>query len=100
MLVEQLGSHLRELKSLENAGLVDEARTTLSKLLAAQEHERKEIEEKIAEETRHLQHSQADHQRLIGDFKESKIVIQSAEQVIATARATIVRAQALIEINE
>ena len=57
MLVEQLESHLRELKSLENAGSVDKARTTLSKLLASQEHERKEMEEQIAEETRHLQRS-------------------------------------------
>jgi len=100
MLVEQLGSHLRELKSLKNVGLVDEARTTLNKLLAAQEHERKEMEEQIAEEIRHLQHFQADHQRLIGDSKESEIIIQSAEQVIATAQATIARAQALIETNE
>ena len=100
MLVEQLGSHLKELKTLENAGLVDEARTTLNKLLAIQEHERMEMEEQIAEETCHLQHFQADHQRLIGDSKESEIVIQSAKQVIATARATIARAQALIETNE
>ena len=33
MLVEQLGSHLKELKTLENAGSMDEARSTLSKLL-------------------------------------------------------------------
>ena len=43
MLVEQLGNHLKELKTLENTGSVDEARMTLSKLLAAQEHERKEM---------------------------------------------------------
>jgi len=54
MLVEQLGSHLKELKTLENAGSIDEAQTILSKLLAAQEHERKEMEEQIAEEARHL----------------------------------------------
>jgi len=54
MLVEQLGSYLKKLKSLENAGSVDEARTTLDKLLAAQDHERKEMEEQISEETRHL----------------------------------------------
>ena len=65
MLVEQLGSDLKELKSLENAGSVDEARTTLDKLLAAQEHEQKEMEEQIAEEARHLQHFQADYQRLM-----------------------------------
>ena len=52
MLVEQLGSHLKELKTLENAGSVDEVWTTLNKLLAAQEHERKDMEEQIAEETR------------------------------------------------
>ena len=39
VIVEQLGSHLKELKTLENAGSMDEARSTLSKLLAAQEHE-------------------------------------------------------------
>jgi len=38
MLIEQLGSHLKELKTLENAGSMDEARSTLSKLLVAQEH--------------------------------------------------------------
>ena len=100
MLVEQLGSHLKELKTLENACSMDEARSTLSKLLAAQEYERKEIEEQMAEEARHLQHFQADYQRLIGDSKESEIIIQSAEQVITTARITIARAQALIEANE
>ena len=42
ILVEQLGSHLKELKTLENADSVEEARITLSKLLAAQEYERKE----------------------------------------------------------
>jgi len=78
---------------------MDEARSTLSKLLAAQEHERKEIEEQMTEETRHLQHFQADYQRLIGDSKKSEIVMQSAKQVITTARITIVRAQALIEAN-
>ena len=100
MLVEQLGSHLKELKTLENANSMDEAHSTLSKLLASQEHEKKEMEEQIAEEARHHQHFQADHQRLIGDSKESEIVIQSAEQVITTARITIARAQALIETNE
>ena len=57
MLIEQLGSHLKELKTLENASLIDGAQSILSKLLAAQEHEQKEMEEQIAKETRHLQHS-------------------------------------------
>jgi len=54
MLVEQLGSCLKELKTLENASSMDKARSTLSKLLATQEYERKEMEEQIAEEARHL----------------------------------------------
>jgi len=45
MLVEQLGICLRELKTLEKASSIDEARSMLGKLLAAQEHERKEMEE-------------------------------------------------------
>ena len=61
MLVEQLGSHLKELKILENAGLMEEAQSTLSKLLAAQEHEQKEMEEQMAEEARHLHNFQADY---------------------------------------
>jgi len=54
VLIEQLGSCLRELKTLEKASSMDEARSTLSKLLAAQEHERKEMEEQMAKEARHL----------------------------------------------
>ena len=87
MLVEQLGSDLKELKSLKDAGSVHEARETLNRLLAAQEQERKEMEEQIAEEIRHLQHFQADHQRLIGDSRESELVMLSAEQVIVGPKA-------------
>ena len=47
MLVEQLGSRLKELKTLENASSMDEARLTLGKLLAAQEHEQKDMEEQM-----------------------------------------------------
>ena len=79
---------------------MDEARSTLSKLLDAQEHERKEIEEQMAEEACHIQHFQADYQRWVGDQKESEVVIKSAEQIITTAQITIAKAQALIEVNE
>ena len=58
------------------------------------------MEEKIAEETHHLERFQADHQKLIGESKESEIVMLTAEQVIISARATITRAEALIAINE
>ena len=54
VLVEQLRSYLKELKSLENAGSMEEARSILSKLLATQEHERTDIEEQMTEEARHL----------------------------------------------
>jgi len=47
--VEQLGTCLKELRTLEGASPMSEAQVVLGKLLAAQEHERKEIEEKIAE---------------------------------------------------
>ena len=71
---------------------MDEARSTLSKLFAAQEHERKEMEEQMAEEAHHLYNFQADYQRLVNDSRESEIITNSAEQVIATARATITKA--------
>ena len=54
----------------------------------------------MVEEARHLHNFQADYQRLVNDSNESEIVIQSTEQVIATAQAAIARAQALIEANE
>ena len=44
-LIEQLGICLKELRTLEKANLVDEARLMLNMLLAAQECERKEMEE-------------------------------------------------------
>ena len=72
----------------------------LSKLLATQEHERKEMEEQMAKKANHLQHFQANYQRLVDDSKESEIVTSSAEQVIAMAQATIAKAQALIQVNE
>ena len=71
---------------------MDEARSMLGKLLAAQEHERKEMEEKMVEEARHLYNFQAEYQRLADDSKESDIVTKSAEQVIAIAQATIAKA--------
>jgi len=53
-LVEQLGICLKELRTLEKASPMDEAQSTLNKLLTTQEHERKEIEKQMAEEARHL----------------------------------------------
>ena len=58
------------------------------------------MEEQMVEEARHLHNFQADYQRLVDDSKEFEIVTKSTEQVIATARATIAKTQALIQVNE
>jgi len=91
---------LKELKTLEKASLVDEARSMLNKLLTAQEYQRKEKEEQMAEEARHLHNFQASYQRLVDDSRESKVVTKNTEQVITTTWATISKAQALIQVNE
>ena len=44
-LVEQLGICLKEIRTLEKDNPVDEAQSMLDKLLTAQEHKRKEMEE-------------------------------------------------------
>jgi len=100
LLVEQLGNDLKELKSLEDAGSFHEAQATLTRLIAAQEQERKEMEGQIAEETCHLQHFQADRQKLIGDSRECELIMQSTEQILISARATLAKTEALIAINE
>jgi len=58
-LVEQLGICLKELRTLEKDSPLDEARSILNKLLIAQEHKRKEMEEQMVEEARHLHNFQA-----------------------------------------
>ena len=73
---------------------MDEARSMLNKLLTTQEHERKEMEEQIAGETRHLHNFQASY-----DSRKFEVVTKNAEQVITTTRAAIAKAQALI-VNE
>jgi len=100
LLVEQLGHNLRELRSLENAGSFHEAQETLNRLLAAQEQERREVEEKITERTRLLEGFQADHQKLAVESKESEMIMQAAKQAILDSRAAIARAEALIVLNE
>ena len=100
LLVEQLGLNLRELRSLENAGSFHEARETLNRLLAAQEQERREVEEKITERTRLLEGFQADHQKLAVESKESEMIMQAAKQAILDSRAAIARAEVLIVVNE
>jgi len=100
LVVEQLGQDLRELRSLEDAGSFHEAQETLNRLLAAQEQERREVEEKITDNTRLLESFRADHQRLAIESKESEMVIQAAKQAILDSRAAIARAEAMIILNE
>ena len=61
-LAEQLEMCLKKLRTLENADMVNEARLMLNKLLAAQESERKEIEEQMAEEAHHFDKIMASYQ--------------------------------------
>ena len=101
LLVDQLGQHLRELRSLEDdAGSSHEAQEALNRLLVAQEQERKEVEEKITDSTRLLERVQADHQRLAIESEESETIIQAAKQAILDSRAVIARAEAMIVFNE
>ena len=72
----------------------------LNKLLTAQECERKEMEEQMAEEARHLNDFQTSYQRLINDSRESEVITKNAKQVIANTQAAITKAQALIQVNE
>jgi len=72
----------------------------LNKILTIQECEKKEMEEQMAEEACHLHNFQASYQRLVDDSRESEVITKNAEQAITTARATIAKAQALIQVNE
>jgi len=100
LVVEQLGQDLRELRSLEDAGSIYEAQETLNRLLAVQEQERREVEEKIADNTRLLESFQADRQRLVIESKESEMIMQAAKQAILDSRAAIAKAEAMIVLNE
>jgi len=99
-LVEQLGICLKKLRTLEKTSPMDEARLMLNKLLTAQKCEKKEIEEQMIEEARHLHDFQASYQRLVDNSRESEVATKNAEQVITTARAAIAKAQVLIQVNE
>ena len=99
-VVGQLGQDLRELRSLEDAGSIHDAQETLDRLLAIREQERREVEEKINDNTRLLEGFQADHKRLAVESKESQMTMQAAKQAILDSRAAIARAEAMIILNE
>jgi len=72
----------------------------LNKLLTAQEHEQKEIEEQMAEKAHHFNEFLASYQKLVDDSRESEVIIKNKEQVIENAQVAIAKAQALIQLNE
>ena len=69
-------------------------------LCATQEQEWKEIEEWIAECTRHIDDFRVSYQSLIDDIDQSKVVSKTVKDVIASARMTITKSQALIQYHE
>ena len=68
MLVEQLGTYSRDLRNLKRVSPIADAQWISENLRANQEQERKEIEERIAEEARCLDDSKISYQNLTGDL--------------------------------
>ena len=66
-------------------------------LRANKELERKEIEERIAECTHHIDDFRVSYQNLDNDIHQSKVISKTAEDVIATDRVVITKVQALIQ---
>ena len=69
MLVEQLGTYSRDLRNLERVNLVANAQRVSEHFRVNQEHERKEIEEWIAEEARSFDDAKASYQNLTDDLQ-------------------------------
>jgi len=72
----------------------------LSTLRATQKCEQKEVEEQIAEQSRHLDNSKASYQNLIDDLQRTEIITKCTEGATASARAAIAKEQALIWDNK
>ena len=60
----------------------------------------KNIEEQIAQQTRHLDDFKSSYQILTDDLQQSKFITKSAEGAISSPRAVIAKTQALIRDNE
>ena len=80
--------------------MVVDAQRVSEDLRIKQERERKEIEEQIVECTYHIDDSRASYQSLINNIHQSKIISKIAENVIASARMVVAKAQALIHDNK
>ena len=91
--------YLKELRTLENVSPIDATQKVLSDLHVAQECEQKKIVEQIAEQTHHLDNFKSSYQILTDDLQQSQFITKSAEGAITSARAAIVKVQALIRDN-
>ena len=76
VLVEQLRMYSRDMSNLESANPFTNTQQVLDSLHANQERERKEVEEQIAEEVRHLDDSKASYQNLTEGLQRSGIIIK------------------------
>ena len=99
-LVEKLGTYLEDLRNLERANAVADARQMSEDLRIRQEQERKEIEERIAECASYIDTSRVSYQGLVDDLHQSEFISKAMVDVIESARMAIAKAQDLIQDHE
>jgi len=99
-LVEQLGTYSNDLRNLERANPTADAQRASEELHINQEEEQMEIEEQIAECIRHIDIFRISYQGLTDDIHQSEVISKAMEDVIASARVAIAKAQALIQDHE
>jgi len=85
-LVELLGTYWRDHRNLKRDNLVADAQRVSKDLYIKQEQERREIEERIAECTHHIDTFRISYQGLIDDLHQSEVTSKAAEDIIASAR--------------
>ena len=99
-LVKQIGTYSRDLRNLERVSLVADTQWVSKDLCIKQEQERREIEERIAECTCQINTFRVSYQGLIDELHQSEVTSKVAEDIIASARVAIAKAQALIQDHE
>jgi len=82
------------------SNLVATAQLVLGKFCTDRERLHEEAEKEIAEESRHLDNIRVSYQTLLTNLWNSKLKAKSLEDVIASVREIIAKAQALIQDNE
>ena len=80
-----IGNCTKDLRNLKSANPVSDAQQVLNIIRATQERERKEAEEQIAKEVRHLDDSKASYHNLTEGLQQSEIVTRITEGVISSA---------------